>query len=155
MAYVGLSRAYSGLDDPAAAISSLEKLDCWRPQASDWNGGDRNRAKQLEAIADLQQPCHRHTDYKRAIDEALAININDTELWLLRGNARRRPRPDAASAAHCPIAFTIECLPLSPDNLPLIINLIHSYENIGQYRMRSSTAKFMCVSLIRYLTLII
>jgi tetratricopeptide (TPR) repeat protein len=133
MAYVGLSRVYSGLDDPAAAAKALGEAQARAPQASD---RERRRialrAKQLEAVADLADTA-RHLAYKKAVDDALAVDVGDAELWLLRGNAEeptaagRGQRGGAASTA-----FYREALRVAPDNAAAHHYLTHSYETIGQ-----------------------
>ena len=133
MAHVGLSRAYSGLDDPKAAREALE-----RAQSLASGAGAREqrrilvRAKQLDAMSDISNPA-KHLEYKKAIDDALSIDSNDSELWLLRGNAEeataagRGQRGGIASTAFYEKVFAI-----SPDNFAAHHYLIHSYENIGQ-----------------------
>ena len=133
MAYVGLSRAYSGLDDPNAAREALEKA-----QALSAGAGTREqrriaiRAKQMEALSDLSNPA-KHLEYKKVIDDALSIDINDAELWLLRGNAEE---PTAAGRGQrggvSSTAFYERVFAISPDNFAAHHYLIHSYENIGQ-----------------------
>jgi tetratricopeptide (TPR) repeat protein len=133
MAYVGLSRAYSGLEDPKAARESLTKAESLAAGASE---RERRRiairAKQLEAMADLANVA-KHLAYKKAIDDALAADMNDSELWLLRGNAEessaagRGQRGTAAS-----IAFYERVLKVSPDNFAAHHYLIHSYETINR-----------------------
>ena len=132
-AYVGLSRALSGLDDPKAARESLEKAQSLAAGAS---AREQRRiairAKQLDALNEISNPA-KHLEYKKAIDDALSIDINDSELWLLRGNAEeptaagRGQRGGAASTAFYERVFA-----LSPDNFAAHHYLIHSYENIGQ-----------------------
>jgi tetratricopeptide (TPR) repeat protein len=133
MAWVGLSRVYSGLDDPPAAQQALARAQEVGAKASE---RERRRiavrAKQLEALADLGNPV-KHAEYKRAIDDALAVDVDDIELWLLRGNseeptaAGRGQRGGAASTA-----FYGEALRRSADNAAAHHYLIHSYETIGQ-----------------------
>jgi tetratricopeptide (TPR) repeat protein len=133
MAYVGLSRIYSGVDDPAAAAKALEKAKELAPKASE---RERRRiairARQLDALADLSDTA-KHLAYKKAIDEALAIDVADPELWLIRGNAEeasaagRGQRGGAASTA-----FYNEALRLFPDNAAAHHYLTHSYETINQ-----------------------
>ncbi|HJQ70101.1 MAG TPA: tetratricopeptide repeat protein [Blastocatellia bacterium] len=133
MAYVGLSRAYSGLEDPKAAREALDKAEAMAGGASE---RERRRiairAKQLEAMADLANGA-KHLAYKKAIDDALAADMNDSELWLIRGNAEettaagRGQRGTASS-----IAFYERVLKVSPDNFAAHHYLIHSYETINQ-----------------------
>jgi tetratricopeptide (TPR) repeat protein len=134
MAYVGLSRAYSGLDDHTSAREVLAKA-----QSLQSSPRERRRIQlrvlQLDAMDDLANTA-KHLAYKRAIDEAIAIDLNDSELWLLRGNAEestaagRGQRGGAAS-----VAFYERALKVSPDNFAAHHYLIHSYETIGNIEL--------------------
>lgn len=133
MAYVSLSRVYSGLDDDQAARAALREAEARAKHASPWEARRiALRAKQLEAIGALGDSA-AHIGYKKALDEALAVDLDDTELWLLRGNAEettaagRGQRGGAASTA-----FYHQALRLSPDNAAAHHYLTHSYETIGQ-----------------------
>ncbi|MDP9264400.1 MAG: hypothetical protein M3O85_08795, partial [Acidobacteriota bacterium] len=54
MAYVGLSRTYSGLTDPQAARAAMQKAREHSAHAADWEKQRIElRAQQLDAIADL------------------------------------------------------------------------------------------------------
>jgi tetratricopeptide (TPR) repeat protein len=133
MAHLGLSRVYSGLDDPAAARAALERAEALSAQASE---RERRRIalrrKQLDAMDHLDDAA-AHADYKRAIDAALAADIDQPELWLVRGNAEeataagRGQRGNAASTAFYQMA-----LRLVPDHAAAHHYLTHSYETIGQ-----------------------
>ena len=105
MAHWGLSRIYSGLDDQASAVRSDARAASSRAKATPRE--QRRialRLQQLEAIADLGNAA-LHAAYKQAIDKALAADIDDAELWLIRGNAEeptaagRGQRGGAASTA--------------------------------------------------------
>jgi len=133
MAYVGLSRVYSGLDDPAAAALYLEKAKSHAEGISDGERGRIEiRAKQLDAIADLENG-NKFLAYKKAIDDALAADMDDPQLWLLRGNAEesnasgRGQRGTAGS-----IVFYEKVLQIVPDHASAHHYLIHSYETIGR-----------------------
>ena len=133
MAWVGLSFVYSGLEDPEQARLALARAEALAEAA-----GPREkrrialRRKQLEAMADPADAT-RHAAYKKALDDALAVDIDDVELWLLRGNAEetsaagRGQRGGAASTA-----FYHAALRLHPDNADAHHFLTHSYETIGQ-----------------------
>jgi len=133
MAYLGLSRAYSGLEDPTAARAALGQAQARSAHAS---ARERRRIelrrKQLDAI-DEADSADKHLAYKKAIDEALAADMDDPELWLLRGNAEERwasgrgQRGEAAS-----VAFYRQALAISPDHFAAHHYLVHSYENIGR-----------------------
>jgi len=133
LAWVGLSRAYSGLEDPRAARAAVVKAQERAGTASERE--QRRialRARQLEAMEELDD-ASRHLAYKKALDEALAIDFGDAELWCLRGNAEeasaagRGQRGGAAS-----VAFYGQALALFPDHFAAHHYLIHSYENINQ-----------------------
>ena len=133
MAHVGLSRVYSGLDAPDEARAALARAEALAPEASPRERRRLElRARQLEAMADLADGA-RHAAYKKAIDDALAADVEDVELWLLRGNAEeataagRGQRGGAASTA-----FYLAALRLSPDHSAAHHYLTHSYETIGQ-----------------------
>ena len=133
MAHVGLSRVFSGLDDPEAARKAVARA---RELAADASPRERRRVAlrelQLEAMAELGDT-QKHLRYKKALDEALAAEIEAPELWLLRGNAEeptaagRGQRGGVASAA-----FYLQALQAAPDNAAAHHYLTHSYETIGQ-----------------------
>jgi tetratricopeptide (TPR) repeat protein len=133
MAWVGLSRVYSGLDDPEEARRALARAEALAAGASPRE--QRRvalRAKQLEAMAAVDDTA-RHAAYKKAIDDALAVDISDASLWLIRGNAEelsaagRGQRGGTASTA-----FYLEAIRLHPDDAAAHHYLTHSYETIGQ-----------------------
>jgi tetratricopeptide (TPR) repeat protein len=132
MAWVGLSRVYSGLDDPASARRAQAQAEALAaPASAREQRRIALRAKQLEAMDDLWNPA-RHLEYKKAIDAALAADMTDVELWLLRGNAEE---PTAAGrgqrGAAASVAFYRQALSLTPDNAAAHHYLTHSYETVG------------------------
>ncbi|HET7293273.1 MAG TPA: hypothetical protein VFM88_12670 [Vicinamibacteria bacterium] len=133
MAHLGLSRVYSGLDDPDGARRALAEAQARAGAAS---SRERRRialrAGQLDAMERLSDAA-RHAEYKKAIDEALAVDIADPELWLVRGNAEE---PTAAGRGQrggsASTAFYLEALRLAPDHSAAHHYLTHSYETVGQ-----------------------
>jgi tetratricopeptide (TPR) repeat protein len=133
MAYVGLSRVYSGLEDPDAARAALKQAE---ERAEGASPRERRRialrGKQLDGIEDLGNGS-THTAYKKALDEAIALDIDDAELWLLRGNAEE---PTAAGRGQrggvASIAFYLQALRLDPDNGAAHHYLTHSNETVNQ-----------------------
>lgn len=132
LAYWGLSRTYSGLDDHEAAVQAAKRAAALAAKATPRE--QRRvalRLQQLEAIADLTNTA-KFTAYKQAIDKALAADLTDVELWLIRGNAEeptaagRGQRGTAASTA-----FYFEALRRAPDNAAAHHYLIHSYETVN------------------------
>jgi tetratricopeptide (TPR) repeat protein len=133
MAWVNLSFVYSGLDDPEQARRAVAQAEALSGGASPREKRRiALRAKQLEAMADPSDAV-RHAAYKKALDDALALDIDDVGLWLLRGNAEeasaagRGQRGGSASTA-----FYHAALRLAPDNADAHHFLTHSYETIGQ-----------------------
>jgi tetratricopeptide (TPR) repeat protein len=133
MAHWGLSRIYSGLDDQANAMNEAIRARELGPEASPRE--QRRialRVQQLEAIADLGNAT-LHASYKQAIDKAIAADIEDPELWLIRGNAEE---PTAAGRGQrggvASTAFYLEALRVAPGNGAAHHYLTHSYENLNQ-----------------------
>jgi tetratricopeptide (TPR) repeat protein len=133
MAWVGLSRVYSGLDDAPRAREALGRAEALAAKAS---ARERRRVtlrgRQLDAMDDVWNPT-RHAEYKQALDAALAADPGDAELWLVRGNAEeptaagRGQRGTAAS-----VAFYERALALAPDHAAAHHYLVHTYETIGR-----------------------
>jgi len=87
MAYVGLSRTYSGLTDPKAALEALQKAQALAPSVQEWERHRiQLRAQQLQAIDDIDNQAKLEA-YRKALDAELANRPNDIELLLVRGNA--------------------------------------------------------------------
>lgn len=135
LAHWGLSRVYSGLDDHEAAVQEAQRAQALAASANASPREQRRialRLQQLQAMANLDN-ASLHAAYKQALDRALAIDFDDVELWLVRGNAEeptasgRGQRGSAASTA-----FYMQALNVDPDNAAAHHYLIHSYEGIGQ-----------------------
>ena len=98
---------YSGLEDPAAARAALDEAQARAAGATPRECRRIDvRRKQLDAIEDAAS-AEKHLAYKKAIDEALAADMDDPELWLLRGapgsmtsgRGQREKRPRSPSPA--------------------------------------------------------
>jgi tetratricopeptide (TPR) repeat protein len=136
LAWVGLSRAYSGLDDPTAAAHAQDRARALEDKVTDrerrWI---RARTLQLDAMADLESSVKRLA-YIAALDQALEHDADDPELWTLRGNveevhlgaAGRGQRGTSSS-----IVFYEEAIRRVPGHFPAHHYLIHSYENVGRF----------------------
>jgi tetratricopeptide (TPR) repeat protein len=132
LAYICVSRAYSGLEDQAAAQDALQSARLLAGNVSEREQLRITlRAQQLEAINDIQNSS-KHEAYKKAIDEALTKYPEDTELWLLRGNAEE---PTAAGRGQRglvgAVAYYQAVLAIAPDNPAAEHYLVHAYESIG------------------------
>jgi len=132
LAYVCLSRAYSGLEDQGAAQSALEKAQALAANLSERERSRVSlRATQLEAINDIVNSS-KHQAYIAAIDAALTKYPDDVELWLLRGNAEE---PTAAGRGQRglvgAVAYYQAALAISHDNFAAEHYLVHAFESIG------------------------
>ncbi len=133
MAYLGLSRVASGLDNAEAAKTFFEKAKALAPAMSDRERRRLDiREKQLAAIDDIAD-ASRFLAYKKTIDEALAQDLDDPQLWVLRGiaeeiNASGRGQRGGAGS----VAFYEKALRLVPDHATAHHYLVHSYETIGE-----------------------
>jgi tetratricopeptide (TPR) repeat protein len=133
MAHVGLSYAYSGLEDGRASIAAFREA-----QALAANLSERERlrlkirARHLAAMSDPQNSA-KLAEFRRAIDAALSRYPADAALWILRGQAEEASpftRGQAGTAASIP--FYEAALARSPDNFAAHHYLIHCYEDIGR-----------------------
>lgn len=132
LAYICLSRAYSGLEDQAAAQNALEKAQSLAASLTEHEQVRVSlRANQLEAINDILNGSKRQA-YKAAIDAALTKFPDDSELWLLRGNAEE---PTAAGRGQRglvgAVAYYQAALAISHDNFAAEHYLVHAFESIG------------------------
>jgi tetratricopeptide (TPR) repeat protein len=132
MAYLGLSYVHSGLEDSTGARQNYQEARELAPAASERERRRMTiRGKQLAAMADIKDAA-LFLAYKKSIDEALAKDIDDPQLWVLRGNAEeanasgRGQRGGASS-----VAFYQAALRLVPDHATAHHYLVHSYETIG------------------------
>jgi tetratricopeptide (TPR) repeat protein len=133
MAWVGLSRVYSGVSDPSAAKAALARAQALAgPASAHEKRRIEVRATQLEAMDDLANPAKLQA-YRAAIDAALAVQPDDVELWLIRAQAEE---PTAAGRGQrggiASTAYYHRALQLRPDLASAHHYLTHSYETIGQ-----------------------
>lgn len=133
MAYLGLSRTHSGLDDTAGATEYFEKAKALSASVS-----DRERRRivireaQLVAMESIEDMA-KLAAYRKVIEDALAVDIDDPQLWLWAGNAQENNaagRGQRGTAAT--VAYYDRVLQMVPDHASAHHYLVHSYENIGQ-----------------------
>ena len=137
VAWVGLSRAYSGLEDPALARDAHKKAASFThvtPREARWIAV---RGTQLDAMEAGQgeKGMGAYRAYVAALDAAIEGDPLDAELWSQRGNAEepggaygRGQRGTASS-----IAFYERAIALVPGHFGAHHYLIHTYENIGYF----------------------
>ena len=128
MAHLGVARAYLQLQDRGASQRALEKA---RSLEGGTSARERRRiaivAAQLAAIEDADNQ-EKYLAYKKALDEALAADLDDPELWLWRGNAEESPRGRGQRGGVASIAFYERALLVRPGHFGAHHYLIHSYE---------------------------
>lgn len=132
MAWLGMSRTYSGLDDTTAARAALRRAQSLAGGASPREARRialrQIQLEAMEAIADTL----KLNAYRRAIDSALVRDPDDLELLLVRGNSEE---PTAAGRGQRgnsrAVAFYQRVLTLQPDHATAHHYLIHTYETIG------------------------
>jgi tetratricopeptide (TPR) repeat protein len=133
MAHIGLTYAYVELNAPAAARLALDKATALAARAGDH---DRThiaaRALQMDAET-VKRPSPRLTEYRAALDAALARYPDDEELWLLRGHAESS---DAAERGQGSGAAAVRFYETARALVPAHANahhyLTHTYENTGR-----------------------
>ena len=132
MAYVGLSRTHSGLDDAPGAKAYFDKAKALAAAASERE--QRRiaiREAQLAAMESIEDAA-KLAAYRKVVDDALAKDIDDPQLWLLAGNAQEptaHGRGQRGTAATVP--YYNQVVALVPDHASAHHYLIHSYETIG------------------------
>jgi tetratricopeptide (TPR) repeat protein len=132
MAYVGLSRTYSGLTDPKAALEALQKAQALAPSVQEWERQRiQLRARQLEAIDDIDNQAKLEA-YRKALDAVLANRPNDIELLLIRGNAEESFASGRGQfGMSTAVPFYDRVVKLQADNPAAHHYLVHNYENLG------------------------
>lgn len=134
MAYVGLSRAYSGLADHPAALAMVKKAEMLTESISD---RERRRVvlRKLQ-VESMMEPDSREKQaaYRTALEESLAKELDDPELWLLRGNVEDRFGAGGIGqyGFASSIPFYLHVLKLSPKHFGANHYLIHSNEMVGR-----------------------
>jgi tetratricopeptide (TPR) repeat protein len=132
MAYLGLSRTYSGLTDPKAALEALQKAQALAPSVQEWERHRiRLRALQLEAIDDIDNKAKLEA-YRKALDAELASRPNDIELLLIRGNSEENYVSGRGQfGLPTAVPFYDQVVKLQSDNPAAHHYLVHTYENMG------------------------
>lgn len=134
LAWVGLSRAYSGLDDAEMARDALKHAQAITTVSPDEARWIAVRERQLESM-DAPGDREKFRGYIAALDLALEHNPNDAELWTQRGNAEEplgaRGRGQRGTASS--IAFYERAIAVAPGHFGAHHYLIHTYEQTGHF----------------------
>ena len=133
MAYVGLSVAYTELNDTSAASDALKLAKALAPKLSERERlRIAARALQMDAEAAPADPS-KLAAYRAALDAALQKYPKDEELLLARGRAESRdPADRGQGSGTASVAFYTKALALSPDHFAAHHFLAHAYENTNQ-----------------------
>ncbi|MBA3949268.1 MAG: hypothetical protein H0X44_04910 [Acidobacteria bacterium] len=137
LAWVGLSRAYSGLEDPVLARDAQKTAETFThvtPREARWIAV---RSKQLDALEAGQgaKGDAAYFPYLNALNAAIEGDPSDAELWSQRGNAEDAGRPlgRGQRGTASSIAFYEHAIALVPGHFGAHHYLIHTYENIGMF----------------------
>jgi len=132
MAYLGLSRTYSGLTDPKAALEALQKAQGLAPTVQEWERHRiQLRAHQLKAIDDIDNKAKLEA-YRKALHAELVNRPNDIELLLIRGNAEENYASGRGQfGLPTAVPFYDQVVKLQADNPAAHHYLVHTYENMG------------------------
>src|SRR5215813_1670741 len=130
MAYVGLSRVYSSLNDDSSAEAALAKA---RELASGVSEKDRTRIElQAKHLESARKGGEKQQEYKAGLEKALAADPKNTELMILLASTLE---DDSDGRGHGGTDKSIDwykkVLELEPDNFAAHHYLVHSYENVG------------------------
>src|SRR5262245_398710 len=133
LVWVGLSRTWTGLNDDAAARKAQAEAE--RLAAH----GDARvrlrvaaRSRHLDALADLADVAKLQA-YRKALDEALALEPKDVELLLLRGHAEEASAAGRGQRGNAETEkWYLKVLEDSPHDFAAHHYLIHTYEGLGR-----------------------
>jgi tetratricopeptide (TPR) repeat protein len=133
LAYIGLSYAYAGVNQPGAARHALEQARAMGPAVSEHERRHITVRDRQIAAEDAPRDASKVAAYRRALDEALAEFPDDAELWLRRGVAESSdPADDGQGSTASAVRFYSKALEVVPDHFAAHHYLIHAYENTGR-----------------------
>ena len=146
MGELGLSKAYFNAEAYGDAFDHLKKAAVLAarkkvtPQEAKWISLAQ---VQLEAIfAAPQESTRKHEEYKKAIEELIAMDPDDALAWVLRGNAEEARASGRGQGGRVgSIAFYEAALLHDPKNWAADHYLIHSYEGLGLYEKSGEHGK--------------
>ncbi|PYT95203.1 MAG: hypothetical protein DMG36_02820 [Acidobacteria bacterium] len=133
MAFLGLTDAYIGLQDPATARAAFQRAAALAPKLSKreqtWI---TIRDRELDYLESSGDP-DKYVAYRKSINEALKVNPNDPWLWIQRGLADEgSPVTHGQVGGVDTIAFYRIALALAPENFAAHHYYAHTLENLGR-----------------------
>jgi tetratricopeptide (TPR) repeat protein len=142
MAYVGLSNSYLNLKDYAEARRMAEEAQKLATQAS------QKEKLRIEAqMARMAAIDSLHNEkllkaYRSALDNALAADMGNAELWLLRGNAEETMATGIGQQGNVTsIAYYEAAITRAPKHPAAYHYLVHSFENMGEFQKAEQNGK--------------
>ncbi|HLW99339.1 MAG TPA: tetratricopeptide repeat protein [Candidatus Acidoferrales bacterium] len=136
MAWIGLSDAYFGLQDTDEANAAHARAADLADHVSDREKRRIEiRARQLDFVANPLD-ASKYAAYRKAVEDALAVDPADAMLWILRGMVEEgTPYGHGQGGGVTSIALYEAALARSPDNFVAHHYLAHTYENLGLMQM--------------------
>jgi tetratricopeptide (TPR) repeat protein len=133
MAYLGLSYAEWQLNRPVGAHAALARARALAAHASARE--QRRIALRRQELDATERPRDTalQTAYRHALDNVLAADPSDVEVWLLRGLAEApAPGDRGQGSVASSIPFYERALALAPDDFAAHHYLTHALENTGR-----------------------
>lgn len=133
MAYLGLTDAYIGMQDPTTARAAFQRAQELAPRLNKyeqmWVAIRGHELEYLESDVDPE----KYVTYLRSISDALKVNPNDPWLWIQRGLADEgSPLTHGQAGGVDTIAFYRAAIALAPDNFAAHHYYAHTLENLGR-----------------------
>lgn len=147
MSHLGLAKAYFNADAFEDSIKHLNRASelaaqgkC-TPKESKWISVSKLQMKAIFAPSGYQQT-QLHNEYKKAIDELIAMDPSDAHAWVLRGNAEEsRPSGRGQGGGDETVQFYEKALQLDSAHWEANHYLVHTYENLGKYDQAAEHAR--------------
>jgi tetratricopeptide (TPR) repeat protein len=142
MAYVGLSNSYLNFKDYAQA-----RLMAQEAQKLANGVSEKEKLRIVAQMARMAAIDSLHNEnllkaYRSALDNALAADLDNTELWLLRGNAEETMATGIGQQGNVSsIPYYEAAIARTPKHPAAYHYLVHSYENMGQFQKAEQNGK--------------
>lgn len=133
MAFLGLTDAYIGMQDPATARAAFQRAQELAPKLNKseqmWVAIRGYELDYLESDGDSD----KYVAYRKSISDALKANPNDPWLWIQRGLADEgSPITHGQAGGVDTIAFYRTAFALAPDNFAAHHYYAHTLETLGR-----------------------
>jgi tetratricopeptide (TPR) repeat protein len=134
MAQVGLSDAYLGFSDVAAAHKALEQAE--QLSSPSITEGERRKIQIRRLLLDWLNSggnLQRYFVYRKAVTDAISAAPSDPWLWIQRGFADEgTPQAHGQNGGADTLAFYEAALAIVPNEFPAHHYLAHTYETLGR-----------------------